>query len=222
MVVMIEPNIRFMDRCGLATGTRKVAARLWGESIPEGEPWKLMRELYAAENEGLVHPSGSQDMAGLLFPGINRLDYDASHEGGYFPCHIESSVCPDVAAWLEKVIHVVPVSPRPQGYNPLCVQCLSPWLAQQLGGTGKACYDAIVGQDIHGLAKSFNDCMDIWEAMLPAIVDHPVLTVDLRKMLKVYQDAYPGAMYSGCGGGYLYVVSEEPVPGSFSIKVKLK
>jgi hypothetical protein len=27
-------------------------------------------------------------------------------------------------------------------------------------------------------------------------------------------------MYSGCGGGYLYVVSEEPVPGGFKVKVR--
>ena len=28
-------------------------------------------------------------------------------------------------------------------------------------------------------------------------------------------------MYSGCGGGYLYVVSETPVPGSFRVKVRV-
>ena len=28
-------------------------------------------------------------------------------------------------------------------------------------------------------------------------------------------------MYSGCGGGYLYVVSEEPVPGGFQVKVRM-
>jgi len=29
-------------------------------------------------------------------------------------------------------------------------------------------------------------------------------------------------MYSGCGGGYLYVVSDEPVPGAFKVKVRGK
>ena len=29
-------------------------------------------------------------------------------------------------------------------------------------------------------------------------------------------------MYSGCGGGYLYVVSEEPVPGAFHVKVRIQ
>ncbi len=27
-------------------------------------------------------------------------------------------------------------------------------------------------------------------------------------------------MYSGCGGGYLYVVSEDPVPGGFQVRVR--
>jgi hypothetical protein len=27
-------------------------------------------------------------------------------------------------------------------------------------------------------------------------------------------------MYSGCGGGYLYVVSKDPVPGAFHVKVR--
>jgi hypothetical protein len=32
---------------------------------------------------------------------------------------------------------------------------------------------------------------------------------------------YPGAMYSGCGGSYLYVASDTPVPGAFHIKVRI-
>jgi hypothetical protein len=28
-------------------------------------------------------------------------------------------------------------------------------------------------------------------------------------------------MYSGCGGGYLIVASNEPVPGAFPIKVRV-
>lgn len=57
----------------------------------------------------------------------------------------------------------------------------------------------------------FNDCMRCLETLLADVVDHPMLTVDLRQLLRVYQARYPGATYSG--GGYLYVVSEDPVPG---------
>jgi hypothetical protein len=40
-------------------------------------------------------------------------------------------------------------------------------------------------------------------------------------ILGYYQSRYAGAMYSGCGGGYIYVVSEEEVPGSIRVKVRV-
>jgi hypothetical protein len=45
--------------------------------------------------------------------------------------------------------------------------------------------------------------------------------LDLMRLLRAYQQRYPGAMYSGCGGGYLIVATEEPVPGSFTINVRV-
>ena len=59
-----------------------------------------------------------------------------------------------------------------------------------------------------------NDCMRCWEAILPHTVRHSSLTVDLMCLLEHYQKAYAGAMYSGCGGGYLFVASENTVPGA--------
>jgi hypothetical protein len=46
--------------------------------------------------------------------------------------------------------------------------------------------------------------------------------VDLPSVLASYQSRYPGAMYSGCGGGYLYVVSEVEVPGTIKVKLRLR
>ena len=40
-------------------------------------------------------------------------------------------------------------------------------------------------------------------------------------LLRAYQSCYAGAMYSGCGGGYLVVASKEPVPGAFTVKVRV-
>jgi hypothetical protein len=74
VVVAIESINRFMDRCGMGTSTRKVASQIWNGRLPEDDLETLVRELYAAENEGQPAPSGSQDMAGILYPGINRLD----------------------------------------------------------------------------------------------------------------------------------------------------
>ena len=55
---------------------------------------------------------------------------------------------------------------------------------------------------------------------MPCVLRHPTLTVDLAALLKHYQARYRGAMYSGCGGGYLYVVSQGPVPGAFRVTVR--
>jgi hypothetical protein len=63
--------------------------------------------------------------------------------------------------------------------------------------------------------------MSCWEALLPNTVAHPLITVDLLGLLAFYQERYAGAMYSGCGGGYLYVISEEPVPGAIKVKLRL-
>jgi hypothetical protein len=91
VVVSLEPDRWFMDRAGIASGTRKVALRIWNGVLPDRPREQLVRELYQAENDGRPEPSGSQDMIGLIYPGVSRLDYDAAHEGGYFPVHVESN-----------------------------------------------------------------------------------------------------------------------------------
>jgi hypothetical protein len=220
VVVALEPTCRFMDRCGMGTSTRKVAMRLWGGALPARDPAELVRELYRAENEGQPEPSGSQDMAGLIYPGVNRLDYDYAHEGGTFPVHVETDTDPHVARWLERVIHMVPVAQRPAGYNPLGIKNLDVEWIRRLGQTGKDCFDAIVALDAQALGASMNECMLCWEAILPHTVRHTTVTIDLMAILGHYQTKYTGAMYSGCGGGYIYVVSKEPVPGAFQVQVR--
>jgi len=158
-------------------------------------------------------------MAGLIYSGINRLDYDFNFEGGIFPVHVESCQDPQIAQWLEKVVSMIPVNQRPEGYDPLSIKNPEPEWVRRLGQSGKDCYSAILARDLKGLGESMNECMRCWEVLLPYTVRHPSLNLDLVEILEVYQSRYAGAMYSGCGGGYLYVVSDEPVPGAFRIKV---
>jgi hypothetical protein len=220
VVVSLEPTFRWMDRCGMATSTRVVADRLWHGRLPVGDPARLVRELYAEENRGRDAPSGSQDMVGIVYPGVSRLDFDASVEGGLFPAHIATCRDEAVARWIERVVKVVPVMPRPDGYDPLGRRALDPGWIARLGRSGRACWDAIIARDAAGLGASMNECMLCWETLLPDVVHHPALTVDLAAVLRHHQERSRGAMYSGCGGGYLYVVSEDPVPGAFSVTVR--
>lgn len=69
-----------------------------------------------------------------------------------------------------------------------------------------------------------NECMKWWEAIFPHTVHHKTLDdagIDLISILSYYQERYPGAMYSGCGGGYLFIVSEEFVPGAFKVNIRI-
>lgn len=221
VVVNIEPQFRFMERAGICGSTREIALRIWKGQLPKGDGAELARQLYETENAGKKDPSGSQDMIGLVYPGINRLDYDFKANGGVFPAHIQSLQGVRQARWLEKVLHVLPVSQRPDGYTPLDEKNLNPkWIAR-LGQTGKDCYAAIAKMKIDALGASFNDCMDCWEYILPGTVRHHTVKIDLVALLRFYQSAYAGAMYSGCGGGYLLVVSNKPVPGAFQVKVRV-
>ncbi len=221
VVVSLEPTFRFMDRSGIAAGTREVALKLWPGCLPARNPQELVRELYAAENERKADPSGSQDMIGLIYPGVSRLDYEYPCHDGIFPKSIVSNNDPQISRWLEGALHVLPVAPRPEGYNPLGEKNLDPEWVRRLGESGKDCYAAIQAKDSLKLGASLNECMRCWETILPNTVRHPTLTVDLLEILKFYQSRYPGAMYSGCGGGYLFVASDDPVPGAFHVNIRL-
>jgi hypothetical protein len=219
VVVAIEPTNPFMERSGMGTSTRRMAAELWGKRVPDRDPLDLVQELYEAENDGQAEPSGSQDMIGMLYPGVNRLDFDHAYRGGLYPVHIESNNDADVARWLESVIYMVPVAPRPPGYYPLGEKNLDPAWIQRLGESGQTCYDSIVSKDLTGLGRSMNECMKCWEVILPHTVRHSTITIDLVGIVTYYQERYAGAMFSGCGGGYIYVASDEPVPGGFQVTV---
>lgn len=221
VVVGLKPTFHWLERAGIATGTRAVARRLWG-GLPSRAPEQLVAELYREENRGRSEPSGTQDMIGLIYPGVNRLDYDYAHLDGIYPRHIETTCDPGIARWLEGILHILPVGSRPEGYNPLGEKHLDPQWIQRLGQTGKDCFDAILARDVQALGASFNACMACWEAILPRTVRHPALKVDLIALLRHYQANHPGAMYSGCGGGYLFVASEQPVPGSFRVDIRLE
>ena len=220
VVVSLEPDQWFMDRAGLASGTRRVALRIWDRVLPDRPREQLVRELYHAENAGRPEPSGSQDMIGLIYPGVSRLDYDAANEGGLFPAHVESNCERDIAGWLEGALHLIPINQRPEGYNPLGVKNLDPQWIDRLSQSGRRCFEAIVQRDVLALGESLNLCMQCWEAILPHTVRHPTIRIDLKAILANFQSRYPGAMYSGCGGGYLIVASEEDVPGAFRVKVR--
>jgi cytidyltransferase-like protein len=213
VVAQIWPTMDFNDRSGLATSSRNVGIKIWGDRYPDGEPEQNARILFGAENPpGKEYISGSQDHIGLLLPGINRLYYD----GGFWPDHIDSTVKNDVCEWLSEVIHLVPLKPRPGGYNPLKIKNLKKSFISELGEAGNLCWESILKKDIIGLGKSMTDTFLSWKKILPLTVPDWVM----KEMEDKYFPNYPGALTSGSGGGYVMVVSDTDVKGSVSIKVR--
>lgn len=213
VVAQILPTTDFDNRSGLATSSREVGIRLWGDRYPEGDPLENARLLFGAENPpGSEYISGSQDHLGLLMPGINRLYYN----GGYWPEKIESEISSGTCQWLSEIIWLVKLKPRPVGYDPLKEMHLERSFIKELGEAGNLCWESILKKDIAGLGKAMTDTFILWKKILPLTVPDDIL----KEMEKNYFPDYPGAITSGSGGGYIIVVSEKPVENAIKVKVR--
>lgn len=213
VVAQIWPTIDFNDRSGMATSSRKVAIDLWGNQYPGGNSQKNARLLFGAENPpGTQYISGSQDHIGLLVPGISKLDYN----GGYWPEKIETIADRETGEWLSEILHLVPLQPRPEGYNPIEKQNLTMSVVKRLGESGAACFDAILKKDVRLLGEAMKETFLCWAEMLPNTVPDWVM----NEMQTNYFPMYSGAITSGSGGGYVVFPSETPVAGALKIKVR--
>jgi hypothetical protein len=213
VVAQIWPTLEFNDRSGLATSSRKIGIQIWGDRYPDGDHEQNAKLLFAAENPpGKKYISGSQDHIGLLYPGINRLRYN----GGYWPHMIKSDTSKDICDWLSDVLHLVPLEPRPDGYDPLKEIHLEKKFIHELGEAGDNCWEAILKKDIFELGKALTNTLLSWKKILPLTVPDWVM----KEMETKYFPHYPGAITSGSGGGYVIVASENKVEGAIKIKVR--
>ncbi len=224
VVVQIQPTTTFHDRCGICSSTRQILMRKYPNGIPDSvDKYELATDLYYWENERKVPIGGSQDAWGSVYPGVSLLHYDFRHHNGVLPKTVTSTVNQRIAKWFERHFWIVDcVGPRPDGYDPFDGgRFATKEVVSQLGKSGQDCFAAIKNRDVSALGASFNLCSTAWRKMLPAIFEHPTIKVPVMKRLRYYQRKYAGAMPSGCGVGYIYVASSEPVEGGFQVKVNL-
>jgi cytidyltransferase-like protein len=213
VVAQIWPDYDFNDRSGMATSSRKIAGELWGDKLPQGDLVQIARLLFGAENPpGSGYISGSQDQLGILMPGANRLDYN----GKFWPCNIESTTDGKTCNWLSHVLHLIPLSPRPEGYDPLIEKNLTLEIVRELGKAGDLCWEGIIERNVEKLGAGMKQTFLSWEKMLPFTVPDWVS----EEMKNNWFPKYPGAITSGSGGGYVIVASEKEIPGALKIRVK--
>jgi cytidyltransferase-like protein len=213
VVAQLWPTIDFNDRSGMATSSRKVAIELWGGEVPEGDTIRNAQLLFGAENPPYSeYVSGSQDQIGLLVPGISRLYYN----GSFWPEKIENCIDPEICEWLSGVLHLIPLDPRPVGYDPLKEKHLEKKSVKELGDSGNLCWESIKNKDVNGLGKSMTSSFLAWRKILPYTVPDWVM----NEMETKYFPNYPGAITSGSGGGYVVVASEKEINGAIKIKIR--
>jgi cytidyltransferase-like protein len=213
VVAQLWPTTEFNDRSGMATSSRKVAVEIWGNKLPDGNPLNNAKILFGAENPpGSKFISGSQDHIGLLNPGISRLYYN----GNYWPGQIDSTRDKDICDWLSNIIHLIPLEPRPAGYDPLKEKNITINHVKELGDAGEQCWESILRKDAAGLGKSMTKTFLAWKKMLPCTVPDYVM----KEMEAKYFPNSLGAITSGSGGGYVLVASEKEIAGSIKIKVR--
>ena len=211
VVAQIEPTLEFTLRSGMATSTRQHWERLMPYNPDNVDPEKLAKLLFGYENPpGTKYVAGSQDAIGLTHPGINRLDYD----GDYWPQHIERCLAPDVCQWLEDSLVLIPLAERPPGYDPLLEQNLTSQSVRRLGMAGEQCFDAILRKDLSAFGRSLTETHDCWRELLPLTTN-----AQIDQELNRYNDLGYGRTTSGCGGGYIFVATQDDLPNGFRVAV---
>jgi cytidyltransferase-like protein len=214
VVVSLEPITQYMDKAGMATSTRRMARAIWGERIPSGNPEQVAKILFGAENPpGSQYVSGSQDALGLTMPGFNRLNYD----GDYWPETIDTHLDNETARWFESVVQLIPMFPRPEGYNPLDDQRLDAAWVRRLGESGDKAYDACCQRDTEKLGWAISETCAGYKALFPGTVP-----ADVEELMARYKSQTLGMNITGAGGGgYITAVSETPLEGAVPMKVRL-
>lgn len=213
LTISLEPTMEFNERSGLATSSRKRAIELWQTDLPGGDREKLAKLLFSYENPpGTTEFSGSQDSIGLVFPGLNRLEY----RGGFWPEKITSVHDPKILHWLEQSLHLVTLGPRRSSFRVRAGARITPANVRSLARAADRCWSAILNKDLNEFSRQFCNSFEAQVRLFPKM-----MTPDVRAAIKQYAAQSAGWKLSGAGGGgYLVLVSDVEIPGAIRIKIR--
>lgn len=214
ITISIEPEIEFNDRSGMSSSTRAKAIELWQTDIPEGDKEKLAKTLFCYENPpGTKYVSGSQDSIGIVYPGVNKLDYP---QGDYWPERITSVIDNNYLDWLESKLWFINLSPRGQEFDVLSDTRIDQEGAKALADAAEGTWSAILRKDIEAFGRYFRESFNAQIRMFPNMVNPQILNT-----IEVYKNNALGWKISGAGGGgYLVLVSEKPIENALQIRIR--
>ena len=213
LTISIEPTHEFNNRSGMASSTRNKAIELWRTALPQGNKEQVAKVLFSYENPpGTTEVAGSQDAIGIVYPGLNKLEYN----GAYWPYAIESVEDEEVLNWLERRLHLVPLTPRAPEFSVLADTRVTPDGARALAEAADACWHAIRSLDAPAFGRAFTASFHAQVAMFPNMANQGIYD-----LIHAYRDDAYGWKLSGAGGGgYLILVADQFVPDSIQVKIR--
>jgi len=210
ITLSIEASIQFNERSGMASSTRRAAIDLWGQRIPPGDLEKLAKVLFSYDNPpGTKIISGSQDSIGIVYPGLAKADY----EGKYWPESIEQILDESSLKFVENSLYLVTLGPRHEEFDVLKNTDFSNEKAKVLADAADDCWKAIQDRDLNAFGNSVKAGFEAQIAMFPNMMNDSI-----AKLIEQYKSKALGWKLSGAGGGgYLVLVSDEPIENASRI-----
>jgi cytidyltransferase-like protein len=210
VTLSIEASIQFNERSGMASSTRRAAIDLWGQRIPPGDLEKLTKILFSYDNPpGTKVISGSQDSIGIVYPGLAKANY----EGKYWPESIEQILDEPALQFVENSLYLVTLGPRHYEFDVLENTDFSQEKAKALADAADDCWMAIQNRDLLAFGDSVRAGFEAQIAMFPNMMNDSI-----GKLIEQYRSKALGWKLSGAGGGgYLVLVSDEPIENASRI-----
>ncbi len=213
ITISVHPDYQFNDRSGMSSSTRKKAIQLWQTDIPEGNKEMLAKTLFSFENPpGTKVISGSQDSIGIVFPGVNKLNYEREK---YWPDSIQSITKSDILEFIENHLWFITLSPRIGDFDVLSDTVINEQNAKNLADAANQCWEAIQKQNLTEFGKAFRNSFEAQITMFPHMVNPEIM-----ELIEYYKKSALGWKLSGAGGGgYLVLVSEKPIENAIKIRI---
>lgn len=215
ITLSLEPIIEYNERCGMSTSTRNAAKKIWPYYLPLEKPEKLAEILFKFENTpGSTLISGAQDSIGICMPGLVRHYYD----NAYWPLKFESIHSESTLSWLEDHIYMVMLWPREQGLDLLKETYINEENVKSLANAAEDVWDAIKEKDLKKFAEGFMRSFKAQTTMFPAMINDKINI----EIAKYKEKALAWKLAGAGGGGYLLLVSDEPIEGAMRINIRRK
>lgn len=214
ITISIEPEYEFNDRSGMSSSTRAKAMDMWQYDIPEGNREILAKTLFAVENPpGTKYVSGSQDSIGIVFPGVNRIEYD---RGEYWPRNITTVTNEEILSFIEQHLWFINLYPRNHDFNVLATTSITTEKAKALSDAAAGVWNAVIKKELKNFGHFFRKSFEAQIAMFPNMVNESI-----RQTIAAYSKNALGWKISGAGGGgYLILVSEKPVENAIQVHIR--